>query len=522
MRKGVFYLIVLAITLALIVGIVVYNKSDISRGILSGIKKECRPAVTSVAKGYGEGRTIKVRGEFDIQNAFIKVADEAGKAVVAISTERTHKVGFRRPTFRFRRFGSPFGENGEDPFEKFFEDFFGESPEREFKQQGLGSGFIIDKEGHILTNHHVVEGADKINITLPDGRSFAGTVKGADPRSDLAVVKIKAKNLPAVQLGDSNVVQVGEWVVALGNPFGHVLKSPKPTVTVGVISALHRQLRAPGGERGYLDMIQTDAAINPGNSGGPLCDLSGRVIGINVVIFSTSGGYQGVGFAIPINDAKGILGDLIKGKEISYGWLGVSVQEITPDIAEYFNLPDKKGALISEILPDGPAEKDGLKEGDIIKTFDGKEIATVHNLLREVSNKKIGEIAAVGIIRDRVKMTVKVKIGKRPSRIELAEEKAFEVPEKIKKWRGIKVTGITDEIARELNLEDKEGVVIIELDASGPGYAAGLRKGDVLKEINKTKIRNLADYKKITEEAKGLALVRTTRGYYTIKENEKE
>ncbi len=509
MKRAVFYSIVLAITLGLIVGIVVYNKPDIFR------EKESKPTVTGVVK------VKDVRGEFDIQNAFIKVADKAGKAVVAISTERTHKVGFRRPTFRFRRFGSPFGGE-EDPFEKFFEDFFGQLPEREFKQRGLGSGVIIDEEGHILTNHHVVEGADKINITLPDGRSFVGTVKGADPRSDLAVVKIKAKNLPTVELGDSNLIQVGEWVVALGNPFGHVLKSPKPTVTVGVVSALHRQIPAPGGERGYLDMIQTDAAINPGNSGGPLCDLSGRVIGINVVIFSTTGGYQGVGFAIPINDAKGILGDLIKGKEITYGWLGVSVQEITPDMAEYFNLPDKKGALISEIVPGSPAEKGGLKAGDIIKTFDGKEIAAVHGLLREVSSKKVGEIAAVGIIRDRVKMTIDVKIGKRPSRIELAEGKEFKVPEEAKKWRGIKVIDITDEIAEDLNLKDKEGVVIVELDPSGAGYAAGLRKGDVLREINKTKIRNLADYKKITGEAKGLALVRTNRGYYTVKEDEKE
>jgi serine protease Do len=514
MRRIIFYVIIVGIAVSLVAGMVMHAKRNMPKR-LPGIaeEKKYETSVTSVISAR------PVKGEYDIQNAFIKVADAVGEAVVAISTERTHKVGMQRPGIRFKRFGfgSPFGDK-EDPFDKFFEDFFGQMPEREFKQRGLGSGFIIDKEGHILTNHHVVEGADKINITLPDGRSFEGTVKGADARSDLAVVKIKAKNLPAVELGDSNLIQVGEWVVALGNPFGHVLKSPKPTVTVGVVSALHRQLPAPGGERGYLDMIQTDAAINPGNSGGPLCDLGGRVIGINVVIFSTSGGYQGVGFAIPINDAKNILGDLIKGKEVSYGWLGVAVQEITPDLAKYFNLPDNKGALVSEVMKDSPAQKAGFKEGDIIKTIDGKEVNILQDVLKQISAKKVGKIARIGIIRDRVKMKLNVRIGKRPSRVELAEGKAFKVPEESKKWRGVKVTDITDEIARDLQLENNEGVVIVEIDPSGAGYEAGLRKGDVLEEINRTKIRNLADYKKITGEAKGMALVRTERGYFTVKD----
>jgi len=512
MRRFLSYLIVLGIVFALILGLRL--KARRTSAIPERLKKDEVVKVEPVLS-----KEAGVKGEVDIQNAFINVADKVGKAVVAVSTERTQRVGIPRPGFKFKRFGSPF-DNGEDPFEKFFEEFFGQFPEREFKQRGLGSGFVIDKEGHVLTNYHVVAEADKINVTLPDGRNFTATVKGTDPRSDLAVIQIKAKNLPVVELGNSDLLQIGEWVVALGNPFGHILRSPKPTVTVGVVSALHRRLPAPGGERGHLDMIQTDAAINPGNSGGPLCDLNGKVVGINVAIFSTSGGYQGVGFAIPISQIKPILGDLIKGKEIAYGWLGVAVQDITSEIAEYFNLPDQKGALISEITPGSPAEEAGLKAGDIIVAFDGREIATINDLLKEATSAKVGEVAKIDIIRDRVKKTIPVKIGKRPSKITLSERKELKAPKEIKIWRGLKVSEITDEISAELNLRDKEGVIVVDVKDASSGYEAGIRKGDIIREINRTKIRNLADYIKITSEAKGLALIRTDRGYVSVRRDE--
>lgn len=238
-----------------------------------------------------------VSGALNIEDAVIKVAATSGRAVVSISTEHIAKLGGGKSFY----FGYPFGSSpfGEDEFfRKFFEDFFGEMPRREYKQMGLGSGVIIDKDGYILTNEHVISEADKITVTLPDGREFKGEVKGKDARSDLAVIKIDAHNLPVASLGDSDSLKIGQWVIAIGNPFGFALQNPEPTVTVGVIGALHRTLgRGLSGERDYNDLIQTDAAINPGNSGGPLVNLKGEIVGINVAIFSTSGGYQ----ALPMN-----------------------------------------------------------------------------------------------------------------------------------------------------------------------------------------------------------------------------
>lgn len=513
MKKSLLYSTILVAVIFVVIGVAKYS----NRGSIS-------PEAVSRRTGFKMPRAAKLNrlsGKTDIRNVFVKVSDKVGKSVVAVSTERTQKTG-TAPGARLRRFGRRGQFDNKDPIERFFEEFFGGLPEREFKQRGLGSGFVIDKKGHILTNYHVVEGADRINITLPDGRSFVGTLKGGDPRSDLAVIEVNAKNLPVAELGDSDLIQIGEWVTALGNPFGHILQSPEPTVTVGVVSALHRRIPTPGGERGYPDMIQTDAAINPGNSGGPLCDFDGKVIGINVAIFSTSGGYQGVGFAIPINVAKDIIDDLIKGKEIAHGWFGIGIQDITPEIAEYFNLPDRDGVLISEIMPGGPAEQAELKEGDIIATLDGKSIKAVNGLMREIGGKKVGDRVRVGIVRDRIKKTIDVVVGKRPSMAELEEGPGLASFEELEEWRGIQAVKITEGIADELDLKDRKGVVIIDMSLDGPGYEAGLKIGDVIREINKTKITNPADYKKVTGEAKGLVLLRTDRGYFTIRDENKK
>ncbi len=497
--------LIVGIALGLVAGVIITVKLNITSN--SGADEKT-PNVT------------EVKGEIYLQNAFIKVADDVGPAIVTISTERIQKVqGIPGRRFHFKRFGQGNFPGGNDPFEKFFEDFFGSFPEREFKQQGLGSGFIIDEQGHILTNNHVVAEADKIRVTLPDGRSFDGKVQGTDPRSDLAVVKIEATKLQTVKLGDSDHVKTGEWVVALGNPFGHILRSPKPTVTVGVVSALHRQIPSGGKGSVHLDMIQTDAAINPGNSGGPLCNIKGEVIGINVAIFSTSGGHQGVGFALPINMAKDVLDDLIEGRAIFYGWFGVQAQEITDELAEYFNLPNKEGVLIAKVLEDSPAKKAGVKEGDIITEFDGERLINTYDLVRKVGRVKPGNSVDVKLIRDRVQKVLKVKIGRRPSEEEALEEARL-APEKeeSKPWRGIRVSNITDEIAEQLGIKDRNGVVVIDIDSQSPFYMMGMRKGNVIREINRNLIKNASDFNKVTKEAKGKALVRTDKGYFIIEE----
>ena len=511
MKRIAFYSAIAGLVLALLLVVSFRGKGNKHLTSKGGVTRS--ELVKKCVKAKSPGR------EFDMQNAFIEIADQVGEAVVAISTERTQKMNHGSSNSRFKRFGSggSFGE--EDPLERFFYEFFGQMPEKEFKQKGLGTGVIIDKEGHILTNHHVIEDADQITINLPDGRTFQGVVKGSDPRSDLAVVKIDAKDLPYAELGDSDLLKVGGWVVAMGNPFGYILRSPKPTVTVGVVSALHRRIPTPGpsGDRGYLDMIQTDAAINPGNSGGPLCDLNGKVIGINVVIFSTSGGYQGIGFAIPINSVKEVLGDLISGKEIAYGWLGVTVQEIDKEMAEYFKLKDEKGALVSQVTADSPAEAGGINEGDIIISINGQKINEVHDLLKEVSKAKEGKIVNMDVLRDGSKRILKVTIGKRPAKIEGLGEEDEESYKETKEWRGIKVTSITDGIAQDLELKNKEGVVIVTIDTSSRSFDAGLMRGDVIREINRVKILDVDGYLKATKEAKGPALIRTDRGYFIVK-----
>lgn len=496
MKRG-RVIFVSALILGLVIGILITAKFNLPSP--TNAEEKTAERATSVQH---EG--IGTKSHFQDEHAFIKVSEEVGPAVVSISTERVEKI-------RMRFYESPFGRD--DFFDQFFRDFFGDMPEREFRQRGLGSGVIIDKAGYVLTNEHIIGRAEKITVILPDGREFKGTLRGKDPRSDLAIIKIDAKNLPVAKLGDSDGVKIGQWAIAIGNPFGFMVHSPKPTVTVGIISALERSLpRIAGRDRDYTGLIQTDAAINPGNSGGPLVNIKGEVIGINVAIFTTSGGYQGVGFAIPINTAKEIVDVLIAGKKVLYGWLGVSIQDIDQKLADYFGLPDKKGVLVAKVLPNSPAQKGGLKGGDIIRKFDGENVANLKSLLKMVARTKVGRKVSIDIIRDKKPMTVKVEIGERPSTI----EKFKEIPAK-ETWRGLEVRDITPGLARRYGIRQDKGVVVVMAEPDSPADEAGIRVGDVIDRINNEAIRDINDYNRITSAIKGNALVRTTRGYTVIK-----
>ncbi len=391
------------------------------------------------------------------EDMFVKVAAEVGKSVVSITAVQTETVQYAAPSF------------GEDFFRRFFE--FPQGPrqqevpkpkERTYRYPVLGSGVIINSEGYILTNEHVIHNADpdKITVKLPDGREFPGKVTGSDPRSDLAVVKIQGKNLPAAKLGDSSKLKVGQWVMAMGNPFGFLLNDPQPTLTVGVVSALNRSLSGTPLGRGkfYEGLIQTDAAINKGNSGGPLVNSQGEVIGINVAIFSTSGGSQGIGFAIPINTARGIIAALSKGKKITYGWLGVSIQNLKPGLAKKFGVsPEQKGALVGGVIENSPADKAGLKQGDIIEEVEGQKINTANELVRVIGLTAVGKKVAVKIIRRGKEQVLTVKIGERPSEPGgLVNNQDF--------WRGIRVQELTEELAKKLDLAKKEGVLVSEVE----------------------------------------------------------
>lgn len=492
-------------------------------GVIIGLGIAVRLSIVSKTGAVSDeavkkyGRTGS-RGDVNsLEEAFIKVADDVGPAVVSIVTEITQRIPARR--YYFAPPGSPFDED----FERFFRDFFSETPEQEFKQQGLGSGVIIDKQGYIVTNDHVVGGAEKVTVILSDGRRFDAEVKGSDQRSDLAVIKIRADNLPVAKLGDSDTVKTGQWAIAIGNPFGFAVNNPKPTVTVGVVSALHRSLPTRSGQgRNYMDLIQTDAAINPGNSGGPLCDLDGKVIGINVAIFSTTGGYQGIGFAIPSNSINRVLGSLIEGKKIVYGWLGVTVQELSYDMAEYFKLKEKKGVIVIDVVKSGPADKSGIKSGDIIKTFNGEEINSLQKLLKLSGETEVGKQADVGIIRDGKEIVLGVVIGERPSEEALAKEGQGERPmpavPKAEKWRGLTVAEIAEELARKYGIEKEAGVVIIDVESGSPAESAGLRQGLIVKELDKKAVNNIGDYVNAVKAAKGSVLIRTNIGYTIIKE----
>ncbi len=443
-----------------------------------------------------------------LENDTIKVAEEAGKAVVSITAVAKEIIG---PQFYF---GSPYGNQEEEILRRFFEDFFGNIP-NEYGRIVLGSGFIIDKDGYILTNAHVVSGAKEIRVTLSDGREFNATLKGKDLRTDLAVIKIEANNLPVAKLGDSNNLKIGQFVMALGNPFGisTEYENPEPTVTLGVVSALHRHLPAASGRASFEDLIQTDAAINPGNSGGPLVNLKGEVVGVNAAIITRSGGYEGIGFAIPINKAKRILGHLIKGEKVLYGWLGVSIQNLNEDLRSYFVIKEKRGVIVVRVFKDSPADKAGIKEGDLIISFNSQPVNDSRDLVNLVTESEVGKVVPVEILRGGKTIQLNIKIGARPQEIEKIETV------EITTFRGMEVENITPYLKQRFRVREDEGVIIVSIEDNSPAQRAGLEVGDVILKIGDKKVRNKDDFEKAILGIKGKCLVKTNRGYFVLKED---
>jgi serine protease Do len=380
----------------------------------------------------------------------------------------------------FRGFGDAPDSFGNELFRRFF----GDQP-REFRQKSLGSGFVIDKEGYILTNNHVIEKAEEIKVKLSDQqKEYDAQVIGTDPRTDLALIKIKAAgDLPVAHMGDSEMLEVGEWVVAIGNPFGL-----EQTVTTGIISAKGRVI----GAGPYDDFLQTDASINPGNSGGPLFNLKGEVVGINTAIVA---GGQGIGFAIPVNMAKRLLPQLKKGR-VTYGYIGVLPQDLTPELADSFGLKEPTGVLIGDVISGEPAEKGGMKKGDIIIEYNEEKVENAHQFRKMVGDTPVGTKAKITVWRDKQRKTLSVTVG------EVPEQQVAGAPSKHEEtgsW-GFTVQDITPAIVDQLGLPDDTGVVITQVEPSSPAQEEGLQRGDVIIEVEHNQIKDMADFRKYIEQ----------------------
>ena len=439
--------------------------------------------------------------------AFSSVVKNAGPAVVYIGVEKS-AAGFSG-----RGGGqAPFGLFNDPFFQRFFGPQFqqpGVQP-RQFKQRGAGSGFIIAANGLILTNNHVVEDADSIKVRLADKREFTATVIGTDPQSDVALIKIDAENLPVLPLGDSDRLEVGEWVIAIGSPF-----ELSQTVTVGVVSA---KGRSKIGINDYENFIQTDAAINPGNSGGPLLNIHGEVVGINTAIFSRSGGYMGIGFAIPVNMAKSIEQQLQKHGKVTRGWLGVVIQDINEDLANSFDLKKAEGILIAEVEEDSPAEKAGLKQGDVILALNGTRLDDVTDLRNRIAMIPPDSTITLKIIRHGRTKYVDIVIGEQPATFSRAAGGTRGSGNgSMLGNMGIGVQDLTPALANQFGYEKGQGVLIAEVAPDSPAERVGLQPGQLIEEVNKIRIHNMAELKKALKQAKNpkQILLRVRAGEYS-------
>ncbi len=409
--------------------------------------------------------------------AMSEIAEVVKPAIVNISTERVEKAA-----------DMPHNPLLEDPFfRRFFGDQFrGHEAPKERKSMSLGSGVIVSPDGYILTNNHVIKNADKIKVVLSDKREYDGKVVGTDPKTDLSVIKIDAENLTTISLGNSDALRVGAFVLAIGNPYGL-----NQTFTMGIVSAVGR---ANVGIADYEDFIQTDAAINPGNSGGALVNVKGELVGINTAIFSTSGGYQGIGFAIPSNMARAVMESLISRGKVIRGWLGVSIQSITPELAEQFGLEKDYGTLVADVIEDSPAEKGGLERGDVIISLNGDPVDEPYNLRNMVASTAPGEDVEFQVIREKELLTLKVTIGELP----LEDQKV--ATEYKNALRGVSVQDLNPDIYRKLNIPEKiRGIVVTDVEPGSPAESR-LMPGDVILEINRKATPSLDEYEAIVSK----------------------
>ena len=440
---------------------------------------------------------------------FTKLVENNKASIVNISTVKKNKIVNKNP--------NPNVPNDElnDFLRKFFGDKGFDGPERKQprQSQSVGSGFIYSSNGYIITNHHVIADADQIIVRLKDKRELDAQLIGSDPSSDIALLKIKAKNLKPVKIGKSENLKVGQWVLAIGSPFGF-----ESTVTAGIVSAIGRSLPNDN----YVPFIQTDVAINPGNSGGPLFNLDGEVIGINAQIFTRSGGFMGLSFAIPMDVADNVINQLKESGKVSRGWLGVYIQEVTNNLAKSFGMKNPSGALISKIIPDGPASKSDLKVGDIILKFDNKKIDTSSSLPPIVGNTKIGKNVTIEILRNGVKKNIKFKVQELP--IQTTAKTSKPVPKTVsKKILGMTIENLTAVERDSLNIENNLGIKVKEI-LGNPAYDSGLIKNDIIYQISGQNIKNISQFEKIVKKMRkgdfASLLVRRSQGnslYLAIK-----
>ena len=410
--------------------------------------------------------------------AFSTVARQAVPAVVFIQVEQIVESHGRGHSFN-----DPFDFFGDDMLRRFFGIPQQPQQPRRYRPEGAGSGFIISKDGYILTNSHVVGDATSIRVRLHDGREFEAENIGSDPRSEVAIIKIDADNLPVIPTGDSNDLEVGEWVIAIGNPFGL-----SETVTAGIVSALGRRNI---GIADFEDFIQTDAAINPGNSGGPLLNINSEVVGVNTAIYTRSGGSMGVGFAIPINMARAIKEQLIESGEVTRGYLGVYLQELTQLLAESLGLQDANGILISDVVEKSPAEAAGIKPGDVIRKMDGQTIRDTGAFRNEVSARRPDTQVEFDILRDGEHITLSATIGRLPEDETIAKAAVADTLETL----GMRVSDITEELSRRRGYNPNEGVVITEIDPAGKTARVGLQTGTLITGVNRARVRNTEEFK---------------------------